>query len=261
MAGVNTVDGLPDSVATANGCSAPAQPPATPAEICFFRCGESAQAVLMRLAGHFRPPSRTECAWTFECPANQPWRRDGKATANGGPVQNIARGLRDLLFRRLEWTLRARTRRQATPGRSSCPEYFAQAFFPRISRGRHYVMQQECNISSSHPRCMIVAHLEFACPGRRGILFGGVPCVQTRTSSTSTGFEVTSKRRKGFPSETQVKRGDRVVGGYKELLEKLGRNDPCPCGSGLRFQAVLHAARGARWLGTRSLLLGSEVAA
>ena len=35
-----------------------------------------------------------------------------------------------------------------------------------------------------------------------------------------------SKRRKGFPSETQVKRGDRVVGGHKELLEKLGRNDP-----------------------------------
>ncbi|PUB76264.1 MAG: hypothetical protein DBP01_18780 [gamma proteobacterium symbiont of Ctena orbiculata] len=21
----------------------------------------------------------------------------------------------------------------------------------------------------------------------------------------------------------------------KELMEKLGRNDPCPCGSGLRF--------------------------
>lgn len=27
--------------------------------------------------------------------------------------------------------------------------------------------------------------------------------------------------------------------GDKELIEKLGRNDPCPCGSGLRFQAVL----------------------
>lgn len=44
-------------------------------------------------------------------------------------------------------------------------------------------------------------------------------------------FEVTSKRRKGYPSETQVKRGDRVVHGEKELIEKLGRNDPCPCGS------------------------------
>ncbi|MDA4847364.1 SEC-C metal-binding domain-containing protein [Hoeflea poritis] len=25
-----------------------------------------------------------------------------------------------------------------------------------------------------------------------------------------------------------------------ELVEKLGRNDPCPCGSGRRFQAVLY---------------------
>lgn len=53
-------------------------------------------------------------------------------------------------------------------------------------------------------------------------------------------FERTSKRRKGFPSETQVKRGQRSVkGGEKELVEKLGRNDPCPCGSGRLFQAVL----------------------
>jgi hypothetical protein len=36
-----------------------------------------------------------------------------------------------------------------------------------------------------------------------------------------------------------VKRGDRVVHGDKELIEKLGRNDPCPCGSGRRFQGVL----------------------
>jgi hypothetical protein len=48
-------------------------------------------------------------------------------------------------------------------------------------------------------------------------------------------FEITSKRRKGFPSETQVKRGVRVVHGNKELSEKLGRNDLCPCGSGCRF--------------------------
>lgn len=100
--------------------------------------------------------------------------------------------------------------------------------------------------------------LEFVCPGLRGLLFGGVPWVQIRTSSTSTGFEVTSKRRKGFPSETQVKRGDRVVRGSKELLEKLGRNDPCPCGSGLRFQTLLHAQRRVRWLGSRSLLLGND---
>ena len=56
-------------------------------------------------------------------------------------------------------------------------------------------------------------------------------------------FEITSKRRKGFPSETQVKRGDRIVHGDKELREKLGRNDLCPCGSGRRFQKVLPAHR------------------
>ncbi|MCA9277014.1 MAG: SEC-C domain-containing protein [Phycisphaerales bacterium] len=47
-----------------------------------------------------------------------------------------------------------------------------------------------------------------------------------------------SKRRKGFCSETAVKRGDRSVMtplGEKELIEKLGRNDLCPCGSGVRF--------------------------
>jgi uncharacterized protein YecA (UPF0149 family) len=40
-----------------------------------------------------------------------------------------------------------------------------------------------------------------------------------------------------------VKRGDRVVHGDVELSEKLGRNDPCPCGSARRFQALLHAER------------------
>src|SRR3546814_11476063 len=52
-------------------------------------------------------------------------------------------------------------------------------------------------------------------------------------------FEVTSKRRKCFPSETQVKKGRRVVHGHKELTEKLGRNDPCPCGSRRLFQRQL----------------------
>jgi uncharacterized protein YecA (UPF0149 family) len=50
-----------------------------------------------------------------------------------------------------------------------------------------------------------------------------------------SNFEITGKRRKGFPSETQVKRGVRVVHGNKELSEKLGRNDLCPCGSGRSF--------------------------
>jgi uncharacterized protein YecA (UPF0149 family) len=45
-----------------------------------------------------------------------------------------------------------------------------------------------------------------------------------------------NKRRKGFPSETKVKRGCRIVHGEKELEEKLGRNDLCPCGSGKRFK-------------------------
>lgn len=31
--------------------------------------------------------------------------------------------------------------------------------------------------------------------------------------------------------------------GEKELLEKLGRNDPCPCGSTLSFQTLLPAQR------------------
>ncbi|MBS1967001.1 MAG: SEC-C domain-containing protein [Chloroflexi bacterium SZAS-1] len=62
-----------------------------------------------------------------------------------------------------------------------------------------------------------------------------------------TPFERSSKRRYGFPSETQVKRGARVVHGEKELVEKLGRNDPCPCGSGRRFQKMLYAKWSLRW--------------
>lgn len=45
-----------------------------------------------------------------------------------------------------------------------------------------------------------------------------------------------SKRRKGYASETKVKRGVRIVHGDKELAEKLGRKDLCPCGSGKRFK-------------------------
>ncbi|HEX5478191.1 MAG TPA: SEC-C metal-binding domain-containing protein [Dehalococcoidia bacterium] len=40
-----------------------------------------------------------------------------------------------------------------------------------------------------------------------------------------------------------MKRGRRVVRGFKDLEEKLGRNDPCPCGSGKRFQVVLPEQR------------------
>ena len=55
-----------------------------------------------------------------------------------------------------------------------------------------------------------------------------------------TGF--TSKRRRGFPSEAKVKRGSRGVQtalGFKDFVEKLGRRDLCPCGSGRVFQGVL----------------------
>ena len=54
--------------------------------------------------------------------------------------------------------------------------------------------------------------------------------------TTDHFFEITSKRRKGFPSETNVKRGVRLVHGNKELSEKLGRNDLCPCGSGKKYK-------------------------
>jgi hypothetical protein len=60
---------------------------------------------------------------------------------------------------------------------------------------------------------------------------------------TTSPFTPSSKRRKGYPSETHVKRGLRIVGGKKELVEKLGRNDPCPCGSGRRFQTMLSRLR------------------
>jgi hypothetical protein len=69
---------------------------------------------------------------------------------------------------------------------------------------------------------------------------GGAPWHERAViTKTSRAFERTSKRRKGYPSETQVKRGDRVVHGHVELVEKLGRNDLCPCGSGRRFKALL----------------------
>lgn len=72
---------------------------------------------------------------------------------------------------------------------------------------------------------------------------GGASCTSNLTTTHSTMgycFETMSKRRKGFPSETRVKRGQRVVHGDKELVEKLGRDDLCPCQSGKRFQELLH---------------------
>ena len=65
---------------------------------------------------------------------------------------------------------------------------------------------------------------------------GEVYHVQAKLQRTVVFFETMSKRRKGYPSETQVKRGIRIVHGDKLLEEKLGRNDPCPCGSGKHFK-------------------------
>jgi uncharacterized protein YchJ len=73
-------------------------------------------------------------------------------------------------------------------------------------------------------------------------VIGGVPCA-TNDIFRNIPFEPTRKRRKGYPSETIVKRGERIVHGDKELIEKLGRNDLCPCGSGRRFQELLPAKR------------------
>ena len=58
----------------------------------------------------------------------------------------------------------------------------------------------------------------------------------TRPQRSAVFFETMSKRRRGFASETKVKRGLRIVHGEKELIEKLGRNDLCPCGSGKQFK-------------------------
>jgi hypothetical protein len=81
---------------------------------------------------------------------------------------------------------------------------------------------------------------------------------ETNTSTINTAFEHSSKRRKGYPSETKVKRGARVVHGEKELVEKLGRNDLCPCGSGRCFQALLPPYRQIRRQQPRLLFSASS---
>ena len=87
---------------------------------------------------------------------------------------------------------------------------------------------------------------------------GGSPCASISSSTTSPAFSITRKRRKSFPSETQVRRGDRVVHGDVELTEKLGRNDLCPCGSGRRFQTLLHGTRTLRRHQPQLLFSGSD---
>jgi len=53
-------------------------------------------------------------------------------------------------------------------------------------------------------------------------------------------------------------RGHRYVHGDKELSEKLGRNDLCPCGSTRRFQEVLYEEEAVRRIAASSLLLGND---
>ncbi|RYD18739.1 MAG: hypothetical protein EOP88_21535 [Verrucomicrobiaceae bacterium] len=69
-----------------------------------------------------------------------------------------------------------------------------------------------------------------------------------------------AKRRRGFPSETNVKRGAQSVGDEGKILEeRLGREDPCPCGSGHRFQAMLPPHGPLRRRSSRGVLSATEV--
>ncbi len=88
---------------------------------------------------------------------------------------------------------------------------------------------------------------------------GGMSC-ETNISTNNTAFERSSKRRKGYPSETKVKKGHRVVHGEKDLVEKLGRNDLCPCGSSRRFQTLLSPHGRVRWWQPQLLFSGSSSA-
>jgi hypothetical protein len=87
---------------------------------------------------------------------------------------------------------------------------------------------------------------------------GGVSCASIVLLKTSSAFEITRKRRRSFPSETHVKRGRRFVHGDVELIEKLGRNDLCPCGSGRRFQELLHEIAPLRRRQSQPVLLGID---
>lgn len=76
-----------------------------------------------------------------------------------------------------------------------------------------------------------------------GASFDPDPHFGEYASDAAASVEITRKRRKGYPSESRVQRGRRFVHGGKELVEKLGRNDPCPCGSTRRFKALLPRRR------------------
>src|SRR5581483_7839708 len=81
---------------------------------------------------------------------------------------------------------------------------------------------------------------------------------QPKIQKNSSPFERSSKRRKGYPSEAHVGRGLRIIHQDKELVEKLGRKDLCPCGSGQSFQKVLPEIGQIRWLEQKLLLSAND---
>ncbi len=96
-------------------------------------------------------------------------------------------------------------------------------------------------------------------PGPPPSTFGRIKEVlQCPNSTAPIPFDVMSKRRRGFPSETNVKRGRRIIHGDKELEEKLGRRDLCPCGSARRFQHMLHAERAVSTAPAGSITFATE---
>lgn len=56
--------------------------------------------------------------------------------------------------------------------------------------------------------------------------------------------EPMSKRRKGFPSATDVKSKPDTTSQGEPFQEKLGANDPCPCGSGKKFRSCHMKVKG-----------------
>ena len=100
-----------------------------------------------------------------------------------------------------------------------------------------------------------------SCAGLATILLahrdqGGRSC--TATTTPGHPFEPASQQAppRVPSSESRVKRGNRIVGIDTELVEKLGRNDLCPCGSGRRFPPLLPANRPFRWRTSRLLRPG-----
>ena len=82
--------------------------------------------------------------------------------------------------------------------------------------------------------------------------------MDTQDLDHGTLFRADEQAPQGFPSETGVKRGVRVVHGDKELEEKVGRNDLCPCGSAKLFKKCCRNSGCFRRREPGPLLLGNE---